>query len=124
MWVPLIWLASFILFTPLIVVNKPTENGCEEICPTPGHSQAYTVSLMTIQYIMPLLITAICYIRIWLFLERRPVLPNNSGLTTARETPGQETTSRESMVILKTVAVIMLLFLVFFYCQRKWLGCC
>ena len=60
---------------------------------------------------MPLLITAICYIRIWLFLKRRPVLPNNSGLASARETPGEENT-RESIVILKTVAVIVLLFLV------------
>ena len=61
---------------------------------------------------MPLLITAICYIRIWLFLKSRPVLPNKNGLTSARETPGEENT-RESAVILKTVAVIVLLFLVF-----------
>ena len=66
---------------------------------------------MTIQYVIPLLITAVCYMRIWLFLKSRPVLPNNSGLTAARETPGGETT-RESIVILKTVAVIALLFLV------------
>ena len=110
-WVSLIWLAAFILVIPLIVVNKPTEKGCEEFWPTSGQSQAYTVSLMTIQYIMPLLITAFCYMRIWLFLKSRPVLPNNSGLTTARETHGEENT-RESMVILKTVAVIVLLFLV------------
>ena len=111
-WVSLIWLAAFILVIPLIVVNKPTENGCEEVWPTLGHRQAYTASLMTIQYIMPLLITAICYIRIWLFLKSRPVFPNNSGLTTVREAPGEENT-RESIVILKTVAVIVLLFLVF-----------
>ena len=111
-WVSLIWLAAFILVIPLIVVNKPTEKGCEEMWPTFGHRQAYTSSLMTIQYIMPLLITAICYIRIWLFLKSRPLLPSNSGLTTARETPGEENT-RESMVILKTVAVIVLLFLFF-----------
>lgn len=110
-WMSLIWLAAFILVIPLIVVNKLTENGCEEAWATFGHRQAYTASLMTIQYIMPLLITAICYIRIWLFLKHRPVLPNNNGLTTARETPGEENT-RESMVILKTVAVIVLLFLV------------
>jgi len=110
-WVSLIWLAAFILVIPLIVVNKPTQNGCQEIWPTSGHRQAYTVSLMTIQYIMPLLITATCYIRIWLFLKSRPVLPSHSGLTSARETPGEETT-RESFVILKTVAVIVLLFLV------------
>ncbi|KAJ7340426.1 hypothetical protein OS493_003174 [Desmophyllum pertusum] len=40
--------------------------------------------------------------------EKRPVLPRNSGLTSA---PGEENT-RESIAILKTVAVIVLLFLV------------
>ena len=110
-WVSLIWLAAFILVIPLITVNKLTENGCEEVWPTLGHRQAYTASMMAIQYIMPLLVTALCYIRIWLFLRSRPVLPSNSGLTSERETPGEETT-RESIVILKTVAVIVLLFLV------------
>ena len=120
-WVSLIWLASFILVIPLIVVNKLTENVCEEAWPTFGHRQAYTASLMTIQYIMPLLITAICYIRIWLFLKSRAVFPNNSGLTTAREAPGEENT-RESIVILKTVAVIVLLFLVFLLpTQLAWM---
>ena len=111
-WVSLIWLAAFIMVIPLTVVIKATENGSEEVWPTLGHRQAYTASLMTIQYIMPLLITAICYIRIWLFLKSRPVLPNNSGLTSARETP-EEDSRRESTVILKTVAVIILLFLIF-----------
>ena len=111
-WLSLIWLAAFILVIPLIVVNNLTENGgCEEVWPTPGHSQAYTASLVAIQYILPLLITATCYIRIWLFLKSRPVLPRASGLTSARETPGEET-ARESIVILKTVGVIVLLFLV------------
>ena len=63
-WVSLIWLAAFIVVIPLTVVIKATENGCEEVWATLGHRQAYTASLMTIQYIMPLLITAICYIRI------------------------------------------------------------
>ena len=110
-WVSLIWLAAFILVIPLFVVIKATENGYAEVWPTHGHRQAYTASLITIQYIMPLLFTAICYIRIWLFLKSRPVFPNSSGLTTARETPGEET-ARESIVILKTVAVIVSLFLV------------
>ncbi|KAJ7340429.1 hypothetical protein OS493_003177 [Desmophyllum pertusum] len=107
-WVSLILLAAFILVIPLIVVLKLTKNGCEEVWPTLGQRQAYTASLMTVQYIVPLLITATCYIRIWLFLKRRPVLPRNSGLTSAL---GEENT-RESIAILKTVAVIVLLFLV------------
>ena len=110
-WVSLIWLTAFVMVIPLIVVSRLTEIGCVEAWPTLGHRQAYTASMMTIQYIMPLLVTAFCYIRIWLFLKSRPVFPNNSGLTSARETPREETT-RESIVLLKTVAVIVLLFLV------------
>ncbi|KAJ7367413.1 hypothetical protein OS493_040562, partial [Desmophyllum pertusum] len=110
-WVSLIWLAAFILVIPLIVVNKLTGKGCEEVWPTLGHRQAYTASLMTIQYIVPLLITATSYIRIWLFLKRQPVFPRNSGLTCARQASVEENT-RESIAILKTVAVIVLLFLV------------
>ena len=110
-WVSLIWLAAFSLVIPLIVVNKPTGSGCEEVWPTFGHRQAYTASLMTIQYIIPLLVTAICYVRIWLFLKKRPVLPNNSGLNSVREAHGEEN-ARESITILKTVAVIVLLFLI------------
>ena len=60
---------SFYSVIPLFVVPKPTENGSEEIWHTFAHSQAYTASLVTIQYLMPLLITAICYIRILLFLK-------------------------------------------------------
>ncbi|KAJ7340432.1 hypothetical protein OS493_003180 [Desmophyllum pertusum] len=110
-WVSLIWLAAFILVIPLIVVNKLTEKGCEEVWPTLGHRQAYTASLMTVQYIVPLLITATCYIRIWLFLKRQPAFPRNSGLTSARQASVEENTT-ESIAILKTVAVIVLLFLV------------
>ena len=110
-WVSLIWLTAFILVIPLIVVNKFTENGWEEAWPSFGHRQAYTASMMTIQYIMPLLVTAICYIRIWLFLRSRHVFPNNSGLTSTTRTPGDENI-RESIVILKTISVIVLLFLV------------
>ena len=111
-WVSLIWLAAFILVIPLIVVNIPVEKGCEEVWPSLGHRQAYTASLMTVQYILPLIITTICYIKIWVFLRRRPrpVMPRSS-LTSDSLTPEEEN-SRESAVILKTVAVIVLLFLV------------
>ena len=111
-WVSLVWLAAFILVIPLIVVNKLTENGeCEEDWPTLTHRQGYTASLITAQYILPLLITATCYIRIWIFLKKRPVVPRKSSVTSGRGVLGEEST-RESMTILKTVAVIVLLFLI------------
>ncbi|CAH3137519.1 unnamed protein product [Pocillopora meandrina] len=111
-WVSFVWLAAFIFVIPLIVVGKITKDGkCKEDWPSLAHRQAYTVSLLTAQYILPLLITAICYIRIWLFMRNRPVFPRNSNLFTNRRIPGEENT-RESVIILKTVAVIVFLFLV------------
>ena len=110
-WVSLVWLVAFILVIPLIVVTKTTGDGCHEVWPSLGHRQAYTASLMTLQYFLPLIITAICYIRIWQFLLRRPVIPRSTGLTSSVQAPEEEN-NRESAVILRTVAVIVLLFLV------------
>ncbi|CAH3137543.1 unnamed protein product, partial [Pocillopora meandrina] len=90
---------------------KRRDGKCKEDWPSLAHRQAYTVSLLTAQYILPLLITVICYIRIWLFMRNRSVFPRNSNLFTNRRIPGEENT-RESVIILKTVAVIVFLFLV------------
>ncbi|XP_022784118.1 neuropeptide FF receptor 1-like [Stylophora pistillata] len=112
-WVSFVWLAAFILVIPLITVSKIADNGkCEEDWNSLSHRKAYTASLLTAQYILPLLMTAICYIRIWLFMRNRPVLPRNSNLLTDRQMSGEENT-RESMIILKTVAIIVFLFSVF-----------
>ena len=112
LWVALVWMAAFILVIPLIVVTKTTGNDCLEVWPSLGHRQAYTASLMTLQYFLPLVITTICYIRIWQFLRTRPVIPRSTGLTSSSQAREDENTNRESAVILKTVAVIVLLFLV------------
>lgn len=108
-WVSLIWLTAFIFVIPLIVVNKPVENRCEEDWPSIGYRQAYTALLTTVQYILPLLITATCYIRIWLFLRRRPVMPRNNKIGKSLAT--EEESHKEGAVILRSVAVIVLLFL-------------
>ena len=111
-WVSLVWLIAFTLTIPIIIVKKPTQNGnCREVWPSKSLSQAYTTTLMSVQFFIPLIITAICYIKIWLFLRRRPVFPQRR-LRTGESTAPEET-SRESVVILKTVAVIVVSFLVF-----------
>ncbi|XP_067044662.1 neuropeptide Y receptor type 6-like [Acropora muricata] len=109
-WVSLVWLIAFTLTIPIMIVSKPTQNGnCREVWPSKSLSQAYTTTLMSVQFFIPLIITAICYIKIWLFLRRRPVFPQRRLKTGERVAP--EETSRESVVILKTVAVIVVLFL-------------
>ena len=110
-WVSLVWLIAFTLAIPIMIVKNPAKNGnCREVWPLKSLSQAYTTKLMTVQFFIPLIITAICYIKIWLFLRRRPVIPQRR-LRTGESTTREETT-RESIVILKTVAVIVVLFLV------------
>ena len=110
-WVSLVWLIAFTLAIPIMIVLKPTQNGnCLEVWPLKGLSQAYTTTLMSVQFFCPLIITAICYIKIWLFLRRRPVIPQRR-LRTGKSTTREET-ARESVVILRTVTVIVVLFLV------------
>ncbi|XP_074638300.1 melatonin receptor type 1B-like [Acropora palmata] len=110
-WVSLVWLIAFTLAIPIMIVKKPAKNGnCREVWPSKSLSQAYTATLMSVQFFCPLIITAICYIKIWLFLRRRPVIPQRI-LRTGESTTRDET-ARENIVILKTVAVIVVLFLV------------
>ena len=110
-WVSLVWLMAFTLTVPILIVMKATQNGeCREVWPVISLSQAYIVTLMSVQYVLPLIIVAICYVKIWLFLRTRPVIPQSRLRTCESTTP--EETSRESVVILKTVAVIVVLFLV------------
>ena len=110
-WVSLLWLMAFTLTVPILIVKRATQNGqCREVWPLISLRQAYTATLMSVQYVLPLIITAICYIKIWLFLRKRP-FASQSRLRTGESTTPQET-RRESVVILKTVAVIVVLFLV------------
>ncbi|KAK2564082.1 Neuropeptide FF receptor 1 [Acropora cervicornis] len=109
-WISLIWTGALTLVIPLIVVIKPGENTCHEVWPLLSLRQAYTATLMSVQYVLPLVITAICYVKIWLFLRRRPFASQSRLRTGESTTPGE--TSKESVVILKTVAVIVVLFLV------------
>ena len=110
-WVSLLWLMAFTLTVPILIVKRATQNGqCREVWPLISLSQAYTATLMSVQYVLPLIVTVICYIKIWLFLRKRP-FASQSRLRTGESTTPQET-RRESVVILKTVAVIVVLFLV------------
>ena len=117
-WVSLLWLMAFTLTVPILIVKRATQNGkCREVWPFISLSQAYTATMMSVQYVLPLIVTVICYIKIWLFLVRRPVILvrrpviPQSRLRICKSTTPEET-SRECVVILKTVAVIAVLFLV------------
>ena len=121
MWVSLVWLVAFTFAMPLLFVIKPLRGPglCDEVWPSLGMRRAYTAILTSVQFIMPLIVTANCYFRTWLFLRRRPVVPRSRLKS---ESTTQEETSRESSAILKTVAVIVLLFLVLLLpTQVAWL---
>ena len=72
-WIFIIWISSFIMAVPLIVVSEPVPpEDCYESWPSSGHRKAYTVSLFLIQYAIPLGIIAAAYSRVALFLVRDP----------------------------------------------------
>jgi uncharacterized membrane protein YiaA len=116
--VGVIWLSSFIIILPFMIVNKPliSENLCQENWPSETHRQIYTVALVLLQYILPLLIIAIAYVRIGLDLYRAR-MPRR--LSFKRKSSSKEVGAakcnykarrRENKQVIRTLATIVLMF--------------
>ena len=112
-WIAVIWLLSFIVILPLIIVNivNPVETTlCFEDWPSEQYQKGYTVTLFVIQYVVPLFVIAVSYIRIGLDLNRSSSsdgtlkLPN-SAICRARRS--------ENLQVIKTLATIVTLFALF-----------
>ena len=109
-WIAIIWLLSFLVILPLIIVNDiDLKNSalCSELWPSDQYRKSYTVALFVIQYVIPLFVIAISYIRIGLDLSRsssKDKLPK-SQICRARR--------KENMQVIKTLATIVTLFALF-----------
>ncbi|XP_031553169.1 neuropeptide FF receptor 2-like [Actinia tenebrosa] len=116
--VVLLWISSFIIVLPFMIVSKPLENFCLEDWPTRTHQQAYTVALVLLQYILPLFVIAIAYIRIGLDLYRAR-LPRRMSFkrrSSAKEVGAAKINykarKRENQQVIKTLATIVIMFAV------------
>ena len=107
LWIAVIWLLSFINVLPLMIVTKPAPpTDCNEDWPSMQHRRAYTASLFVLQYVLPLFIIAIAYIRIGMDLYR----PCSRGTPKVRNISENRARRRENFKVTKTLAIIVVVF--------------
>lgn len=111
MWITFLWLLSFTNVLPLMIVTRPVRSSeCIENWPSLNHRRAYTAALFVLQYILPLAIIAIAYIRIGLDLNC-----SFQGLCKCQLTDKRiqnQARRRENLKVTKTLAIIVGIFAV------------
>jgi len=109
LWILLIWICAFVTMFPLMIVAKSDDVFCGEDWPKIYYRQVYTAVLFGLQYVVPLLIIATAYLRIafCLMTSRLPMRTsmNSRGQIVRRKT------RFENVQIIKTLAVIVFLFM-------------
>ncbi|XP_068673605.1 neuropeptide Y receptor type 6-like [Montipora foliosa] len=117
-WILGIWLLGLILVIPLMLVTKPKlaePQGCTEVWPSIRYRRAYTASLFVLQYLLPLTIIAVAYVRIGLDLVRQADR-QVSDIMASRER------RKENIQVIKTLATIVVLFAICMLpAQLAWL---
>ncbi|EDO37219.1 predicted protein, partial [Nematostella vectensis] len=109
--VGLIWLSSFIVMVPMMVVTKPFKSGCKEKWPSFTHRKAYTAALFVIQYLLPLMLIAVAYIRIGLDLNKA-YFPTSFSFRTkhSEKQANLKARTKENKQVVKTLATIVIMF--------------
>ena len=105
-----IWVLSVLLAVPLPIVTTTGINECDESgWPAPIYSKIYTVTLVIIQYLLPLAIITGAYIRIVAYLWKEKAshrVLNIRGDTTSRAA------RKENIQALKAVLTVVIFFAV------------
>ena len=66
-----VWIGSLLSVVPLILVAQPSNTTlCNENWPNSDYRKSYTAALFILQYVVPLLITLVAYIRIGFHITR------------------------------------------------------
>ena len=105
-WIAAIWISSFIIVLPLSIVAKDEGGFCQENWPSLNHRKAYTLALSILQFLLPLFIIAVAYVRIGIYLWRSTV--PQSSLSEAKKKAQKR--RKENIQVIKTLAMIVLLF--------------
>lgn len=110
LWIAVLWILSFTNVLPLMIVTKPERSTeCIEHWPSMNHRRAYTAALFVLQYVLPLAIIAVAYIRIGLDLNRS--CPGSFRTKAANHLENQAR-RRENFKVTKTLAIIVMIFAV------------
>ena len=102
-WIAAIWFSSLIIVLPLPVVSEANNGICYENWPSINHRKAYTIALVILQFVIPLLIIGVAYARIGIYLWRSAV-PQSSLHALKRR--------KENIQVIKTLAMIVILFVI------------
>ena len=100
-WIVAIWFSSLITVLPLSIVSKANNGVCYENWPSINHRKAYTIALGILQFVIPLLVIGVAYVRIGIYLWRSTV-PQSSLSAQKRR--------KENIQVVKTLAMIVILF--------------
>ena len=82
----------------MIITRVVSGRGCVEDWPTDGHRRAYTVALMLLEYVLPLVVIATAYVRIAAVLIRSRV-PCGSLDRTLRAKKRAQKTRKENLQV-------------------------
>ena len=106
-WLGLVWILSVGLVVPRILVSTANSNRCIQQWPNQSLKKLYTVSLFIARFVIPLFIISFAYFRIAKDLARSPAprfdFDENGQIKT-------RTARRENVEVTKTLAVIVVLF--------------
>lgn len=108
-WIFLIWICAFVTIFPLMIVAKSDNVSCVEHWPKAYFRQTYTAVLFGLQYVIPLLIIAISYLRI-AFCLMTSRLPMRTSMNSRGQVVKHKTRT-ENIQIIQTLAVIVFLFM-------------
>lgn len=108
-WIFLVWICAFVTILPLMIVARQEKDACVEDWPKNYFRQSYTAALFGMQYVIPLLIIAITYLRIALCLFRSR-LPMRTSINSSGQVVRLKTRT-ENVHIIQTLAVIVILFM-------------
>lgn len=111
LWITVLWILSFTNVLPLMIVTKPDKpTECLENWPSLDHRRAYTAALFVLQYVLPLVIIAIAYVKIGLDLNRS--CSRRSVRTARANSLENQARRRENFKVTKTLAIIVMIFAV------------
>ena len=111
LWITVLWILSFTNVLPLMIVTKPEQSTeCIENWPSQDHRRAYTAALFILQYVLPLVIIAIAYVRIGLDLNRscRGCYSTKASVNSMEN----QARRKENFKVTKTLAIIVVIFAV------------
>lgn len=111
LWIGVLWILSLTNVLPLMIVTRPERSTeCTENWPSFDHRRAYTAALFVLQYVLPLVIIAVAYIRIGLDLNRS--CQGCYARTASSNNLENQARRRENSKVTKTLAIIVVIFAV------------